>query len=111
MERVTVDSVRTMLAAGGAAHGRVSEQRPGVVRIEFRAVPRAVRRVRRQAILDSLESRRHEELWLVRPAGTTYRWRPWVTWVTVRDPGLDWIDPATGLDFITMLAQNQRAAG
>jgi hypothetical protein len=39
--------------------------------------------------------------------GTTYRWRPWVTWVTVRDAGLDWIDPDTGLDYIATLTNGQ----
>jgi hypothetical protein len=36
----------------------------------------------------------------ITPVDITYRWRPWVTWVTVRDAGLDWIDPDTGLDYI-----------
>jgi hypothetical protein len=36
----------------------------------------------------------------------TYRWQPWRTWVTVRDPGLDWYDEH-GWNFIE--ASNNQA--
>ncbi|WP_337822289.1 hypothetical protein [Amycolatopsis sp. A1MSW2902] len=109
LERVTPDSVRAVLGAARVAYSRVFTRRPGVVRIDVRAIRRSERRARQRAVLASLESQRDDELWLVRPAGVTYRWRWWATWITVRDAGLDWVDPATGLDYIAALAKKTPA--
>lgn len=100
MERVTPDSVRAVLVAAGVGHGRVFTFRPGVVRIEVAALVRGRRRARRRAVVAALEHRRHTDCWGIRPVDISYRWRPWITWVTVRDPGLDWIDPDSGLDYV-----------
>jgi hypothetical protein len=54
-----------------------------------------------------LAGKRDTQFWSLAPAGITYRWRPWVTWVTVRDPGLDWTDPDTGLDYIAATMNDQ----
>ena len=107
MKRVTPDSVRAVLTAGCVAHGRVFVVRPGIVRIEVSAVLSGRRRAHLTAVVLALEPLRHTEGWSIRPVGLSYRWRPWVTWVTVRDAGLDWIDPDTGLDYIATLTNDQ----
>jgi hypothetical protein len=107
MKRVTPESVLAVLTAACVAHGRVFMFRPGVVRIEVGAVLPGRRQARLTAVVLALEPLRQTECWGITPVDITYRWRPWVTWVTVRDAGLDWIDPDTGLDYIATLTNGQ----
>lgn len=96
-----------MLDAAGVAYGRVFTFRPGVVRVEVSALSAGRRRRRQQAVAAALESHRFEECWGIHPVGISYRWRPSVTWMTVRDPGLDWTDPDTGLDYLAATTTNR----
>ncbi len=107
LERVTVDSVCAVLDAALSSRGRVFLWRAGVVRVEVGALLPRRRRERERAVLVSLAGKHDTQFWSLAPAGITYRWRPWVTWVTVRDPGLDWTDPDTGLDYIAATMNGQ----
>lgn len=107
IQRVTPESVRAVLDAAAVAHGRVFMFRPGVVRVEISALSAGRRQRRRRAVAAALEPQRFEEGWSIRPVGISYRWRPWATWTTVRDPGLDWVDPDTGLDYLAATKGNR----
>lgn len=103
LERVTSDSVRDVLDDAAVAHGRVFTWRPGVVRVEVGALSSRRRSDLQRTILASLAGEHDTQFWGLLPAGVTGRWRPWVTWVVVRDAGLDWIDPDSGLDYIALM--------
>jgi hypothetical protein len=59
---------------------------------------RGVAKAREQVAM-AFDDLRFSDLWVVHPSGASYRWRPWRSWVIVRDPGLEWRDLKTGLNF------------
>jgi hypothetical protein len=92
MERVTVASVTAALDAVGCRVTAVIPRREGVVRIVISGWTKPRRRAAQRAVLDALHPTKRAEYLGLDPVGMTQRWRPWRTWVTVRDPGLDWLD-------------------
>ena len=100
MERVTEASVTAELDAAGVRFAAVWTVEPGVVRVDVTARPGFRPAVARERVALALERRRRSDFWTVHPAGVAYRWRPWRSTVTVRDPGLDWADATTGRTYL-----------
>lgn len=99
LERVTVATVRAALDEAGVRHGRVWVFRRGVVRVDVRGWTGAGRRRASMAVYQALEPKKLSEFWTVHPLCRRYRWRPWLSWVSVRDPGLEWFDDQ-GRDYL-----------
>jgi hypothetical protein len=99
MRRVTVSSVTDVLLSAGVPHGSVQALGQGWVRIDVVGRPGSGISIARERVAMTFEDLRHSDFWTVRPAGKTYRWRPWRTWVTICDPGIEWTDSQTGLNF------------
>ncbi|MEV6930865.1 hypothetical protein AB0M46_41125 [Dactylosporangium sp. NPDC051485] len=104
---MTVASVRDTLTAAGVRYHRIRSVRPGVVRVEVAAATAARRLAAQDAVLAGLDGKRTEQWWRSYAVGRVYPWRPWCTWVTVNDPGLDWFD-STGRDCLTGLGEPDR---
>jgi hypothetical protein len=100
MERVTEATVTAELDAAGVPFASVWTVEPGVVRVDVTARPGFRLAVARERVALALENRRRSDFWTVHPAGVAYRWRPWRSTVTVRDPGLDWVNSATGRTYL-----------
>jgi hypothetical protein len=108
MARVTPDSVRAALSEVGVRHGRVFAATKGAVRVEIHSLTRRGRQRAEIAILAALRPFWDSDYWQSYGVRRRYPWRPWCSWVTVTDPGRDWTDPETGLDYLALL-EDRRA--
>jgi hypothetical protein len=99
MKRVTVATVGAELETAGVEPVRIREVQRGIVRVDVHGWTRAARRRARHEVCKALAPLKFREGWTVHPISMTYRWRPWCSWVTVRDAGFDWYDEH-GLNFI-----------
>ncbi|MEV4513423.1 hypothetical protein AB0K00_31175 [Dactylosporangium sp. NPDC049525] len=79
-----------------------------MVRVEVRGTTDARRWDAQQALLDALAVKFADEWWRSYPVARVYPWRPWCTWITVNDPGLDGFDE-TGRDYVAIV--NEPTAG
>jgi hypothetical protein len=100
MERVTEASVTAVLRSAGVRFASVWTFSAGVVRVDVVAWPGRRLAVAGERVAAAFDDRRWSDFWVVRPAVATYRWRPWRSAVTVRDPGLEWTDETTGLTYL-----------
>jgi len=87
MERVTAVSA---LAERSTRHGKIRPVRPRVVRIDIAGLTAARSRAQ-EAVLAVLDTKANEEFWRSFPVSRVYPGRPWSTWSTVNDPGLDYV--------------------
>jgi hypothetical protein len=100
LKRVSVDTVREVLDRAGVPFVCIWPTiENGVVRVDVTAWPGRRLATARECVAQAFDDLRVSDWWLVRPSGRTYRWRPWRTWVTVRDPGTEWRNP-DGRDFL-----------
>ena len=100
LKRVSADSVREVLETAGVPYACIRPTTDnGVVRIDVTDWPGARLSRTRERVAQAFDALRRTDSWLVRPAGRTYPFRPWRTWVTVRDPGTEWRNP-DGRDFL-----------
>ena len=100
LRRVTVASVRRILDDAAAPY-RAIQQMPekGVVRVDVTGWPGFRLQLARERVAQSFDGMRTSDFWLVRPTSIAHRWRPWRSWVTIRDPGTEWRGP-DGRDFL-----------